>query len=744
MFERRIKWALGALAAVLLIFAARLAQLQLVQGAEYARQAEALLRLRPRTLPFVRGRLLDRTSRVLVSDEPCWEVRVDYRALDLPQACSDREVKQWVQAQPELRTADVATRTAACVEAQRRMWIELAAFGQACGLRDDEGGPLTVAVLQKRASEIVDRVQRIREAVARRRGFDDEVAEERMSHPLLPGLTAEQQVAARHRFADWPWVEVEDAWQRRVHEPAVPLAHVVGRLGRVDADDIASDPAADDPFASYRAQELIGRSGVEWLAEKRLGKLRGRRGQLVLDRNGEVLDEIPPQHGADATLTLRADLQADLYNLLGRAVEDWPLSTGGTIVVLDVASREVLALVSYPAYDPNHFNEHYIELRDETDRLPLHFRAVASQYPPGSIIKPLVCLAGLQRGVITLETRVECTGYLIPGVTDAWRCWEVGSTGQRKAHGSVDVVEALTGSCNVFMYKLGEQLGVSALCDTFAMVGLGEYSGIGLPEEVRGINPTPGYLVNVKGTPVYPAHARLFAIGQGELSVTPVQAASLAAIYASGTYRPLTLVRQAEPSPEWILPGAARQWRAVRQALFNVANHPDGTAYRYAHFVRAGYALCGKTGSATAYPWPTAYRVPYTDTNGEPQVAIVPAGAAAPAVELFRRQHPDATFDPAQLSVAQTWPPDPDPTDGHVERYAHAWFAGFLQPVGAGGEPDWSKPAPLALAVLIEFGGSGGHAAGPVAQEVCTTLLDVLGPDLDADSDAFPAGSTAP
>ena len=108
--------------------------------------------------------------------------------------------------------------------------------------------------------------------------------------------------------------------------------------------------------------------------------------------------------------------------------------------------------------------------------------------------------------------------------------------------------------------------------------------------------------------------------------------------------------------------------------MYRVVNDPTGTAYKHARFEHGRYAICGKTGSATVHPWPTSYRVPYTDEHGEEQVAIVPAGALNPAIERFVAEHPRATFDPVAIEVASRWPPVPPPDDD----YSHAWFGGFL------------------------------------------------------------------
>jgi len=736
VFERRLKVLLGLMGAAALFVVIRLGQVQIVQGEYYRQRAERSLTLQPRQIPFVRGAVYDRTGEVLVRDEPCWGVAIDYGviAADVGSnpAAMGRQIKRWKRAgwydwppgDPRVgRPLSDEEVEQAFRHELSTMWIQMAGF--AAGLRS-----VPVEDPRERARDIRDHVVRIRKAVADRRGFDAPVAEETVPHAVVTGLDADEQIAARERFARFPWVHMEPDSVRRFMSDAAPFAHVLGRTGRVDAKHVANDPNADDPFAKYRADERVGITGVEYAAEQ---ILRGRRGQVTLDREGKLVEEgcFEAQDGRDVALTIHGGLQRRLYRLLGEVVEAVPESSGGTIVVLEVPSRELLALVSYPSYDPNRFDELYPALRDDTDRLPLRFRAVSNRYAPGSTVKPLICLAGLINGRITLDTREVCTGYLFDDVRDRWRCWRIHGTNQRKAHGSVDVVEALIGSCNIFMYRVGERLGVDGLCSVFDMVGIGKYSGIGLREEVKGINPTPSWLMTHKNMRVTPGTARLFSIGQGELSMTPVQVANLMATYASGRYRPVTLIRSQTPTPQWIIPATSEQWAAIRRGVYGVVNDPVGTAYRYARFEHDRWALCGKTGSATAHAWPTAYRVSYVDPDGVEQVTLVRAGAKGETIKRFTSDHSDATFTPAQVEVARRWPRHPPPTG---EQFSHAWFGGYLQVLDAAGQPDWSRKPHIAFTVLVEFGGSGGRTSGPLAKAVVAELLEVFGPDLDVES----------
>lgn len=283
------------------------------------------------------------------------------------------------------------------------------------------------------------------------------------------------------------------------------------------------------------------------------------------------------------------------------------------------------------------------------------------------------------------------------------------------------------GSCNIFMYTLGEQLGVPALTNAYDMVGIGRPSGVELDGDSRGINPTPGWLVDEKGTPVTVGHARNFAIGQGELAMTPVHVANLMATYADGHFQQATLFREGEPKPRWRLPVTSEQWLAVRRGIYGVVNEPAGTAYRFARLEDPDYVLCGKTGSATAYPWPTAYRVPYLDGDGTKLEAIVPAGARDRAIERFRLDYSGMTLIEKDVEIASRWPEGP-PEDG--ERHSHAWFGGYLQRKLPNGDPDFAQTPRVAFALLVEFGGSGGRTTGPLAVDVSRALVDILGRDL--------------
>lgn len=727
MFEKRIKGLIAVGGLALLIVAGRLVQLQLFQSDYYRQRTELSVLLKPRILPFVRGSITDRSGEVLVSDEPCWDLRMDYDVIaaefESQPEMEPRLIKKFKRSHRYGLTISDEEIKQAFRDELYQMWVQLAEFALNQQLIHEIN-------LRDQAYDIHRKISRVRKIVAHRRGFDAPVMEELLAQTILAGLRGDQQIVAREMFAPFPWLHVVPSSVRKIQPELDAFVHVLGRMGRVNAKVVENDPHAHDPFAKYKAYEKLGISGVEWLGES---LLRGRRGQITLDRDGNIVPEedIEALHGRDVSLTIHAPLQRRMYQLLEQIVLDISESSGGAIVILDVSTREVLAMVSYPGYDPNQFDKIYADLRNDTERLPLRFRAVSNRYAPGSTIKPLICLAGLMNGVITLDTRETCTGYMFDDYRDGWRCWRIHGTNQRKAHGSINVVEALTGSCNVFMFRLGEKLGIDRVCSVFDMIGIGRGSGIGLKEENFGINPTPSWLMTHKNAPVTRGSARLFAIGQGEVSMTPIQVANMIATYASGKYRPVRLIQHGEPTPEWTLPGNELHWRAIRRGMYGVVNDVNGTAYQFAHFVNDRYALVGKTGSATAYPWPTTYRIPFIDENGARSYAIVKAGAKARAIDRFEREYPNATYHRKEVEVARRWPAS-KPSSG--EHHSHAWFGGFLQRLDAYGNPDWSIQPKLAMAVLVEFGGSGGRVSGPLGKKIAGVLIEMFGDDLNVDA----------
>jgi penicillin-binding protein 2 len=692
MFERRMKVFLVMIGAAMSVIIVRLIDLQIVRSDIYQEEARQILLRRRQILPFARGRILDRTGQALVSDEPAWNLCVSYKILS--------EVRESMSSE----ASDV--------------WNNILPFSD-----------VPINELFERADEITARIHRIREIVG------EPIREEFQHHAIIENLSHQAQVEARWRFESDPNISVDHGVHRAYHN-AVPFAHILGRTKPVDQVDLANDPNKSDELKRFLNTDRVGRSGVDYVAES---MLRGRRGAFRerLGRSEEgggriVVENVPPQGGWDVNLTIRSDLQHSLYDEFADSIVEYPNCTGGSIIVLDIESREVLAMVSYPAYDPNEFNRRYSELRMKTREMPLRFKAVAERYAPGSIVKPLACLAALDSGVHTLNTTYDCDGYLFPNVTNAFRCWKISGTDQRVRHGSVNVVGALAQSCNIFMYRTGMAVGADVLTDYFHSVDLGRRSGMGLREESPGINPTYAWLEKELGRGHVPASARLYAIGQGELAITPVQAANLMAFYASGIHRNISIIRGGEPTPYWDLDIAPEHLRAIQQGMYEVVNDSRGTAYKYARFEHPEYCVIGKTGSAETPARRVSYDVSFM-LDGRSYAERVYASSKSAAIKELQRMYPKAEVIKDEISPPELWPQG---AKGNLkeDQLSHAWFGGYLQRIDGTGRPLWSAKPRIAFAVMAEFGGSGGATAGSMSKRVAGRILDILGSDLDPDA----------
>ncbi|MBF0153386.1 MAG: penicillin-binding protein 2 [Magnetococcales bacterium] len=454
--------------------------------------------------------------------------------------------------------------------------------------------------------------------------------------------------------------------QSRRHYPFGSLAaHALGYLGEINETDkrdftdvrisghesfsaMRYDQSADIRF---RSGDLVGKTGTERRFET---TLRGREGVRKMEVNAlgrqvRELGHTPPLPGDDLYLTLDIDMQRDAEEALGDKL--------GAVVVMDPRSGEILAMVSRPAYDPNAFIRgfgpgQWHALITNPGR-PLTNKAIQGQYPPGSTFKMVVALAGLAEGRIGPHDRVSCGGH-IEREKVRFHCWKKGG------HGSVDMVQAIAQSCDVYFYRLADKIGIDALERYARKFGFGESSGIRLTGERPGLMPSREWKRARHRTSWFPGETLITAIGQGYVMATPLQLANMVATIANGgtLYQP-ALVRQDNQST----PVIRRRIRidphhlaVVRNGMEEVVNGSRGTARQAAP---KGVRAAGKTGTSQV-------------------------------VRQKREENGRAI-------------PSNDP------RFQdHALFVSYA-PVEA---PE------LAIAVVIEHGGHGGSAAAPVARDI--------------------------
>ncbi len=378
------------------------------------------------------------------------------------------------------------------------------------------------------------------------------------------------------------------------------LTHVLGYIGRLDAEDIAS---VDE--ANYRGTRTIGKIGVEKIREKELHGLSGFE-RVETNARGRVLnvlerhDAIP---GTDLVLSIDVAVQRAAWDALG----DRP----GSVVAIDPLDGSVIALVSKPAYDPNAFvhgisQQAYRDILDTPGR-PLFNRALKGGYEPGSTLKPFVALAGLELDLITPQTRVFSNGkFYIEGYNRPYRDWK------DMGHGWVNLGSALEQSVNTYFYQLAMNMGIDRMHDYLSQFGFGSPTGIDVPGEGKGLLPSREWKLAVHEQPWYPGETVIAGIGQGFNVVTPLQLANAVATLVNGgtRYSP-RLVYATKPAGverakrfkapvEMQVPVKDPQdWQAVLDGMDRVVNGLRGTARRIA--VDAPYRIGGKTGTAQVY-----------------------------------------------------------------------------------------------------------------------------------------------
>ena len=697
MFEGRLKILLSLLGLGAAVVLARLAELQIARGADY-HQAAARMLLKPlEYIPSVRGRILDCNDRVLASEEPSWDICVHYGLI-----AEDAEYLHRLARSLSVGDAELRDRA-------ERMWRQLSGLS---GLSWEE--------IDQRRRAIVRRVDLIRRDFAERHGYETTMREEVSRHPLVRGLDDQQQVRVQLTLEEFPGMEVRAGTTRHyVGEPS--LGHLLGRLGQVSPDDLSADPNRDDPLREYRSGDLRGTAGLEYVYES---MLRGSRGQIVMNRDGEVTKRVEPTRGTDLALSLDLPLQERIYDLLADAVARNEEASGAAAVILDIDTRQVLSVVSFPGFVPAEYLTRFDELAADTLRTPLLWRAVAGRYAPGSIVKPIVLAGALSGDIITPEFTVDCQGALFPSQPNKWREWRNYVTGQPVHHGELNGLGALKNSCQVFFYTIGEKMGGRRICEWFQMAGFGRPAGLGLIEEASGVVPTLTWLAEHTGRQRYHrADGRNYAVGQGEVLITPLQAANLAAVYATGRYMPVSLVtNDGRERGVWRLPVDQATWRLIRQGMWQVVNEPGGTAFRSVKLRSSDYEICGKSGSAEASCRAVTFWAAWTDESGVEYEEIIPAHTKREARRRLvnRVEGAGGEVNTLSLEVERWWPHPPD-LDG--VRPSHAWFIGFVQPKSDGTFQEGGRPL-FAFAVMIEYGGSGGRQAGPVAADICRMIID--------------------
>lgn len=396
----------------------------------------------------------------------------------------------------------------------------------------------------------------------------------------------------RHRFAG---VDVVPYLTRRYPYGEL-FAHAVGYVGRRDPEDLK---ALDD--ARYAALTHSGKAGIERFYEDRL---RGEIGYEEVEQNARgrdlrVITRTPSKPGTDLYLSIDAELQRVAVAAFGEHQ--------GAAVAVDPNTGEVLALVSLPSYDPNLFvggiSSVAFDALNASPSRPLFNRVVLGGYEPGSTIKPLMALIGLESGLRTPEDTVMSVGaFRLPGQAREYRDWRKGG------HGRINLRQSLEQSVNTYYYQLAVDLGIDRISEYMARFGFGAPTGIDLLGEVSGILPSREWKRRARQQPWFPGETVIIGIGQGYWVTTPLQLAQgISILAAGGEKHRLHLLKSTQrgfaqdavPEPQ---PPAQRivsnehNLDAVREGMIAVVHSPAGSARAIG--ANAPYLIAGKTGTA--------------------------------------------------------------------------------------------------------------------------------------------------
>ena len=369
--------------------------------------------------------------------------------------------------------------------------------------------------------------------------------------------------------------------QRRLYPQNGMLAHVIGYTGEISEDELDSAE-----FAKLDPGDVIGKFGIERQYNSTLMGVDGQR-QVVVDNHGQVRRVIgnkPAIPGKDIQLTIDLDLQA-----VAELAMD---GRNGAVVALDPRTGDVLAMVSRPTFDANKFAVRikaadWKEIADNPDH-PMLNRAIQAQLAPGSTFKPFVALAGLETGTIDDQFTVHCTGG-ISLYGHYQRCWV------KTGHGTISLHNGIVHSCDVYFYTVGAKLGIDNIAKYANLAGLGLPTDIDLPHEAVGTVPSEKWKLRNFRQKWYAGETPSVAIGQGALTVTPLQLArAIGGVAMGGVWHHPHLLKSEVDKPDvWSL--SPDNVTKVVDGMYGVVNEGGGTGGRAR---LPGIDVCGKTGSA--------------------------------------------------------------------------------------------------------------------------------------------------
>ncbi|MDH5444075.1 MAG: penicillin-binding protein 2 [Gammaproteobacteria bacterium] len=513
----------------------------------------------------------------------------------------------------------------------------------------------TLALLKQLITLTPRELKRFKRQLRRKRKF--------VSIPLRYRLNEAEVARVSVNQYRLPGVQIKSELLR--HYPVGELmAHVAGYVGRISEKDLRVLNTRE-----YSASSHIGKVGIEKFYEN---ILHGSIGHQRVETNAQgriikVLERTLPTPGKTLYLNVDSNLQSVAYKAFG--------DNNGALMAIDPVTGAVLAMVSAPSYDPNVF-VHGLEADDyqkitKSPRRPLFNRALQGQYPPGSTLKPLLGLAGLELDEVYAHNPIDCKGwYMLEDDVDErrYRDWK------RSGHGATNLIDAIAESCDIYFYDLSYNLGIDRIHQYLSAFGMGKMTGIDMEGELTGIVPNKEWKRIHYNEMWFPGETLINGIGQGFMLATPVQLVSFTAALTQGgkRYKPAILKAMQDPKSkvlETIEPVALEavhqirmnNWEVILRSMHKVVHGFKGSARGISQGIK--YKMAGKTGTS--------------------QVFGIKQGERYRQDKLSKKLHD------------------------------HALFVGFAP---------YKNPR-IAVSAIVENGGGGGSVAAPIVRKVIDQYL---------------------
>lgn len=612
----------------------------------------------PRQLPTIRGKILDRNGNVLALDKATYYLHVNYqliRYMDprwqegmIRRAMREEETHE--QARQRLLEKDWK-------EPMARLEQVLALTGTLANVSDES--------IQDSIGQINNQMWRMAQVIYWRRRnpkadwsafAQDEkskqpenivtvdLIEMHQNYPLIKLEDEQDRLRAERAIIDMHDLEIKPR-AMRYYPYETAACQILGWVA--PGQEAELELFKDDKYRSYQPGEVLGKFGLERVYEP---VLRGTRGEVIYDVEGNLLKRVEPIDGQNIQLTLDIDLQQRIEHLLEDPHQNNFYNLNSAAVVLETASNDILAIASSPGFDLNKVREEYGRFFSDPNK-PLRHRALEFNYPPGSTAKPLITIAGLEEDKMTPDEVIHCSCYTMPprGWPKCIMQWKFDSC--HDIFWENNARNAIRGSCNIYFSQIAHRLGSDLLQEWFFIFGFGQTiletplpQDTDIPESYqRGVNQSYGSLIyGIQSGPaqspqdlpaIPPWESKFWGIGQGSLRVTVLQVANaLSAIERDGIYKsPRLVYLDSDPfneSNRRRISISPRSLSVVRDGMKAVVYETNGTAYRVfnapqkSELFNRDMTIYGKTGSTQnpAHAWFEAFA---EDSSGRGIVVVV-------------------------------------------------------------------------------------------------------------------------